>query len=167
MGFLSNIFRGRDAPVTDRTAGSSFSFLMGGSTSGKRVNERSTMQMTAVYSCVRILSEAAVSLPLQFYRYNESGGKEDLTIKAGKLISMGSFAAEAPKLPLFFPGEMFIINLVVPVLQKAKWGMRRGQDKRENRQEYFPYGFKEPDKKFLRTGGCHRCLFFACFICMV
>jgi HK97 family phage portal protein len=76
MGFLNNIFRGRDAPVTDRTAGSSFSFLMGGSTSGKRVNERSAMQMTAVYSCVRILSEAVASLPLQFYRYNESGGKE-------------------------------------------------------------------------------------------
>jgi HK97 family phage portal protein len=34
------------------------------------------MQMTAVYSCVRILSEAVASLPLQFYRYNESGGKE-------------------------------------------------------------------------------------------
>jgi HK97 family phage portal protein len=32
--------------------------------------------MTAVYSCVRILSEAVASLPLQFYRYNESGGKE-------------------------------------------------------------------------------------------
>jgi hypothetical protein len=28
MGIFSNIFRGRDAPVTDRTAGSSFSFLM-------------------------------------------------------------------------------------------------------------------------------------------
>ena len=76
MGFLNNIFRGRDAPVTDRTAGSSFSFFMGSSTSGKRVNERSAMQMTAVYSCVRILSEAVASLPLQFYRYNENGGKE-------------------------------------------------------------------------------------------
>ena len=32
--------------------------------------------MTAVYSCVRILSEAVASLPLQFYRYNDNGGKE-------------------------------------------------------------------------------------------
>ena len=40
--------------------GSGYRFLFGGSTSGKRVNERSAMQMTAVYSCVRILSEAAV-----------------------------------------------------------------------------------------------------------
>lgn len=49
---------------------------MGGSTSGKRVNERSAMQMTAVYSCVRILSEAIASLPLHVYQYNDSGGKE-------------------------------------------------------------------------------------------
>ena len=40
------------------------------------MNERSAMQMTAVYSCVRILSEAVASLPLQFYRYTDTGGKE-------------------------------------------------------------------------------------------
>lgn len=72
---ISSIFRGRDAP-TNRTSGSAYSFFMGGSTSGKRVNERTAMQMTAVYSCVRILSEAVASLPLQFYRYNADGGKE-------------------------------------------------------------------------------------------
>jgi HK97 family phage portal protein len=32
--------------------------------------------MTAVYCCVRILSEAVASLPLQFYRYTDDGGKE-------------------------------------------------------------------------------------------
>jgi HK97 family phage portal protein len=49
---------------------------MGNSTAGKRVNERSAMQMTAVYSCVRILSEAVASLPVHIYKYNDSGGKE-------------------------------------------------------------------------------------------
>ena len=34
------------------------------------------MQMTAVYSCVRILSEAVASLPLNVYRYTDRGGKE-------------------------------------------------------------------------------------------
>ena len=34
------------------------------------------MQMTAVYSCVRILAEAVVGLPLHLYRYKEDGGKE-------------------------------------------------------------------------------------------
>lgn len=75
MGILSGLFRGRDAP-TNRTSGSAYNFFMGTSTSGKRVNERSAMQMTAVYSCVRILSEAIASLPLNVYRYNEEGGKE-------------------------------------------------------------------------------------------
>ena len=75
MGILSGIFKARDKPV-NATSGSSYRFFMGGSTSGKPVNERSAMQMTAVYSCVRILSEAVASLPLHIYRYNDDGGKE-------------------------------------------------------------------------------------------
>lgn len=65
MKLLEGLFRMRDAPK-NRTSGSAYSFFMGNSTSGKRVNERSAMQMTAVYSCVRILSEAVASLPLHF-----------------------------------------------------------------------------------------------------
>ena len=75
MGIFRGLFKGRDAP-SNRTSGSSYSFFMGNSTSGKRVNERSAMQMTAVYSCVRILSEAIASLPLNVYKYNKDGGKE-------------------------------------------------------------------------------------------
>ena len=37
------------------------------------------MQMTAVYSCVRILAEAIAGLPLHLYRYTDSGGKEKAT----------------------------------------------------------------------------------------
>jgi len=72
---IFGIFRSRDKP-TNRTAGSPYSFFMGGSTAGKNVNERSAMQMTAVYACVRILSEAIAGLPLHLYRYKEDGGKE-------------------------------------------------------------------------------------------
>lgn len=75
MNILSGIFKARDKP-TNSTSGSAFSFFMGGSLAGKRVNERTSMQMTAVYSCVRILSEAVASLPLHVYRYTESGSKE-------------------------------------------------------------------------------------------
>ena len=75
MGFFSSIFRSRDAPQ-NRTAGSGYAFYFGGSTSGKAVTERSAMQMTAVYSCVRILAEAVAGLPLHLYRYKEDGGKE-------------------------------------------------------------------------------------------
>ena len=75
MGIFSGLFRSRDKPQ-NRTMGSAYSFFFGGSTAGKRVNERSAMQMTAVYSCVRILAEAVAGLPLHLYRYKEDGGKE-------------------------------------------------------------------------------------------
>jgi len=78
MGIFSGLFRSRDKPQ-NRTVGSSYTFLMGGSTSGKPVNERSAMQMTAVYSCVRILAEAVAGLPLHLYKYTESGGKAKAT----------------------------------------------------------------------------------------
>lgn len=75
MRLFSNIFRSRDKPQ-NRTAGSGYTFYMGSSSSGKAVTERSAMQMTAVYSCVRILSEAVAGLPLQIYKYTDAGGKE-------------------------------------------------------------------------------------------
>lgn len=75
MSIFTSIFRSRDKPQ-DRTAGSGYSFFMGSSTSGKQVTERSAMQMTAVYACVRILAEAIAGLPVHLYRYTENGGKE-------------------------------------------------------------------------------------------
>ena len=66
---LKNLFRRK---VTDQTAGAGYRFFLGTSTSGKRVNERSSMQMTAVYSCVRILSEAIASLPLHIYEQSDT-----------------------------------------------------------------------------------------------
>ena len=75
MGVFTGIFRSRDKPQ-NATAGSAYSFCMGGTTAGKTVTERSAMQMTAVYSCVRILAEAVAGLPLHVYRYNADGGKE-------------------------------------------------------------------------------------------
>lgn len=75
MGIFSGIFKSRDAP-TNRTAGSAYSFFLGQSAAGKRVNERSAMQTSAVYACVRVISESVASLPLHLYRYNKDGGKE-------------------------------------------------------------------------------------------
>ena len=75
MSIFSGLFRSRDKPQ-NRTAGSGYSFYLGGSTAGKVVTERSAMQMTAVYSCVRILAEAIAGLPLNLYRYVDKGSKE-------------------------------------------------------------------------------------------
>ena len=75
MGFLSGLFHSRDKP-TNSTNGSAYHFLFGGGNSGKAVNERSAMQMTAVYACVRILSESITGLPVHIYKYTDSGSKE-------------------------------------------------------------------------------------------
>ena len=75
MSIFSGMFKSRDKPK-DSTAGSSFSFLFGSTAAGKPVNEQTSMQVTAVYCCVRILSEAVASLPLHLYRYTSEGSKE-------------------------------------------------------------------------------------------
>ena len=69
------LFHSRDKP-TNQLNGSAISFFVGGTAAGQSVNERSAMQMSAVYACVRILSEAIAALPLHFYQYNDTGGKE-------------------------------------------------------------------------------------------
>nr|DAZ62499.1 MAG TPA: Portal [Caudoviricetes sp.] len=75
MGIFAKMFKARDKPQ-NRAVGSGYTFFMGGTSSGKVVTERSAMQMTAVYACVRILSEAIAGLPLHLYRYKPDGGKE-------------------------------------------------------------------------------------------
>lgn len=75
MKLLSGLFRSRDKPKNS-TSGSSYRFFYGQSSSGKCVTERSAMQMTAVYACVRILSEAVAGLPLHLYKWGDSGSKE-------------------------------------------------------------------------------------------
>ena len=76
MGFLDRLLPKRK-PLSGHTlTGGGYSFLFGPTSSGRPVTERSAMQMTAVYSCVRILAEAIAGLPLHVYRFKENGGKE-------------------------------------------------------------------------------------------
>ena len=75
MGIFNRFFKSRDKPM-NQTIGSPYRFMFGQTTAGKTVTEQSSMQMTAVYSCVRILAEAVAGLPLHFYKYREGGGKE-------------------------------------------------------------------------------------------
>lgn len=65
----------RDKP-SNKAADAGYSFLFGRTTSGKPVNETTAMQTTAVYACVRILSEAIALLPVHVYQYKDGGGKE-------------------------------------------------------------------------------------------
>lgn len=78
MNLIKSLFHSRDKP--QNRVGGGWSFLFGGTTSGKTVNERTAMQTTAVYACVRILSEAVAGLPLHIYRYRSDGGKERIPL---------------------------------------------------------------------------------------
>lgn len=77
MGIF-NLFKNKRY-ARDSTAGSFLSFFFGNTASGKRVNERTAMQITAVYACIRILAESVAQLPLHLYKYNSTGGKERAT----------------------------------------------------------------------------------------
>jgi len=73
MNLFSRLFA-RDKPKN--RLGGGYSFFFGNSAAGKIVNERTAMQTSAVYACVRILAETVASLPLHVYRYNEDGGQD-------------------------------------------------------------------------------------------
>jgi HK97 family phage portal protein len=73
---LNRFFKSRDKPIKNYLQGSVYEFFFGSTSSGKPVNEHTAMQITAVYSCVRILAETVAGLPLHVYKYNDSGGKE-------------------------------------------------------------------------------------------
>ncbi len=69
---ISRFMRSRASP-NNTLYGSTYSFFFGGTASGKTVNERTAMQTTAVYACVRILAETVASLPLNVYRSTDNG----------------------------------------------------------------------------------------------
>ena len=71
MGFLNGLFRSRDKPQ-NRTAGSGYSFFLGGTTAGKAVTERSAMQMTAVYIPKEVLDAFARYIIPEIRRFHES-----------------------------------------------------------------------------------------------
>jgi HK97 family phage portal protein len=72
---LSRFFQPRAGPK-NTLFGSAYSFFFGGTNSGKAVNERTAMQTSAVYACVRILAETIASLPLHTYRYTANGSEK-------------------------------------------------------------------------------------------
>ena len=72
--FLSRLFPSRASPINSFWGGT-YSFFFGASSSGKSVNEKTALQTTAVYACVRILAETIALLPLHTYR-NSPNGKE-------------------------------------------------------------------------------------------
>ena len=65
----------RDAPETelpeieDNVRDSGGVFVFGMTNSGERVDEKSALQISTAYACVRLLAETVASLPLHFYKF--------------------------------------------------------------------------------------------------
>lgn len=72
MSIFKGLFKSRDKPQNSYDS-PSYSYFFGRTHAGKPVNDRTAMQHTAVYACVRVLSEAIAQLPLHVYQYTESG----------------------------------------------------------------------------------------------
>lgn len=72
MSIFNRLFRSRARPENSFLS-NAYTFFFGSTTSGKTVNERTAMQTTAVYACVRVLSETLASLPLHTYKHTERG----------------------------------------------------------------------------------------------
>jgi HK97 family phage portal protein len=83
MSIFSRIFRNR-SPTSERFGWIPFWF--GGTAAGQPVNEVTAMQITAVYACVRVLSEAIAGLPLHIYRENSEGKEKFVDHKLFRLL---------------------------------------------------------------------------------
>lgn len=83
MAFLDSLFNAvrrsrKGAPQSLKDPGEFISRWWGGNSSktGVNVTPDSSLQATAVFSCVRILSESVAALPLMLYKRLDGGGKE-------------------------------------------------------------------------------------------
>ena len=75
MGLIQR-FRSRSRDKPQDSVGSRLDFLFGPTDAGKLVNERTSMQVTAVYACVRVVAETIASLPLHVFQENADGTRE-------------------------------------------------------------------------------------------
>ena len=66
MNLFSKLFRSRDKPRNHLG-------VFGQTAAGKAVNERTALQTTAIYACVRILAESIARLSIHVYAYKGQG----------------------------------------------------------------------------------------------
>ena len=78
MSFMQWLgFNTRDAPnVINSVRDSGTLFVFGNTNAGERVDEKSAMQISTVYACVRLLAESVAQLPLHLYKTIEPIGQE-------------------------------------------------------------------------------------------
>lgn len=75
MGFLTKAINRLIQTKNVGTAGSGYTYYFGGTAAGKTVTDKNAMRITAVYACVRILSESIACMPLILYKVDEQGNR--------------------------------------------------------------------------------------------
>ena len=68
------LFRAQDMPQDSDSV--TRTFYIGNSGSGKAVNTQTVIQLSTAYTCVRVISETTVSLPLSVYEAKENGNRK-------------------------------------------------------------------------------------------
>ena len=121
ISFISKLFNSRAGPKNS-FSNSTYSFFFGSTTSGKTVNERTAMQTTTVYACVRILSETLASLPLHLYRHTDSGKEKAVDTSLYRLLH----DEPNPEMTSFVFRETLMSHLLL-------WGNAYGQIIRDGR----------------------------------
>lgn len=109
---------------TNGIAGDRWRFAFGVSSAGKPVNERTSMQITAVYACIRILAESVAQLPFNLYEYVEGGKKKAIDHSLYRILH----DEPNPEMSSFIFRETLMSHLLL-------WGNAYAQIVRNNRGE--------------------------------
>ena len=144
MGIFNFLRKSRDKPQ-NATAGSAYRFYPGRTTSGQTVTERTAMQMTAVYACVRVLSEAVAGLPLNLYKATDTGAEKATDHSLYALLH----DAPNPEMTSFVFRETLMTHLLL-------WGNAYAQIIRNGRREVVALYPLMPSKMSVDRGdnGC-------------
>jgi len=109
MNPLRYIFRPRDKPQNSTILTNGGWSLFSPTSSGVMVNERTAMQISAVYACVRVLAEAVAVLPLHVYRKTQDGRERDYNHTLFALLH----DAPNPEMTSFVWRELMLTHLLL------------------------------------------------------
>ncbi|MEN3753826.1 phage portal protein [Mangrovibacter sp. SLW1] len=86
--FFPGLFRKGDAPVTTPAALAEDVGYSWDTYTGKRVSSQKAMRLTAVFGCIRVLSESIGMLPCSLYRSVGKGKEKATSERLYKLLSL-------------------------------------------------------------------------------
>jgi HK97 family phage portal protein len=117
MGFFDRFRKNKDNKdnndnKVENNLSTSRHFLWGGSNAGVMVNETTALQTSAVYACVRVISEAIASLPLKVYVYDNSDRNGSTPVPEHPLYHL-LYHAPNPEMTSFSFRETLMSHLLI------------------------------------------------------